>query len=165
MSSIYEPFLRPSFPFFFNYYIGAVLEVRLWVFHSCMTKSISKDFVLVFEGVRMCGEVCETSSEVIFLLRSMLGWCRWPRNGELRAVPVQFNLVNQALAPVSSVHFASCWGGLFFVSFANLLAPDGWRRFARQKHYSVGGHHIDIIDQPTRSVSNAKAKRWNTKRL
>ncbi|CAK9014541.1 unnamed protein product [Durusdinium trenchii] len=27
-------------------------------------------------------------------------------------------------------------GGLLFVSFANLLAPEGWRRFARQKHYS-----------------------------
>jgi hypothetical protein len=28
------------------------------------------------------------------------------------------------------------------VSFANLLAPDGWRRFARQKHYSVGGFYF-----------------------
>merc|ERR1711972_305316 len=33
-------------------------------------------------------------------------------------------------------------GGLFFVSFANLLAPDGWRRFARQQHYSVGGFYF-----------------------
>eukprot|EP00913_Durusdinium_trenchii_P013207 g12396.t1 len=30
-------------------------------------------------------------------------------------------------------------GGLLFVSFANLLAPEGWRRFARQKHYSLQG--------------------------
>eukprot|EP00927_Polykrikos_kofoidii_P046582 TRINITY_DN40771_c0_g1_i1.p1 TRINITY_DN40771_c0_g1~~TRINITY_DN40771_c0_g1_i1.p1 ORF type:complete len:392 (-),score=70.17 TRINITY_DN40771_c0_g1_i1:31-1131(-) len=33
-------------------------------------------------------------------------------------------------------------GGLCFVSFANLLSPDGWRRFARQAHYSVGGFYF-----------------------
>jgi len=33
-------------------------------------------------------------------------------------------------------------GGLCFVSFANLLAPNGWRRFARQKRYSVGGFYF-----------------------
>merc|ERR1712194_901281 len=30
-------------------------------------------------------------------------------------------------------------GGSIFLSFANLLAPDGWRRFARQRQYTVGG--------------------------
>ncbi|CAE7667003.1 unnamed protein product [Symbiodinium pilosum] len=38
--------------------------------------------------------------------------------------------------------------GLCFVSFANLLAPDGWRRFAKQQHYSVGGFYFvspDIV--------------------
>ena len=52
----------------------AVLEMCPWVFHSCMTRSISKDFVLVFEDTRICGKICETSSAVVFL-RSMLGWC------------------------------------------------------------------------------------------
>merc|ERR1712061_9295 len=33
-------------------------------------------------------------------------------------------------------------GGIFFVSFANLLAPDGWRRFSRQQNYSVGGFYF-----------------------
>lgn len=33
-------------------------------------------------------------------------------------------------------------GGMCFVSFANLLAPDGWRRFARQQKYSVGGFYF-----------------------
>lgn len=32
---------------------------------------------------RICGEICETSSAVVFL-RSMFGWCSWPRNGELQ---------------------------------------------------------------------------------
>ena len=39
-------------------------------------------------------------------------------------------------------------GGLCFISFANLLAPDGWRRFAKQRHYSVGGFYFvspDIV--------------------
>jgi len=39
-------------------------------------------------------------------------------------------------------------GGMLFVSFANLLAPDGWQRFARQKNYSVGGFYFispDIV--------------------
>ena len=39
-------------------------------------------------------------------------------------------------------------GGLCFLSFANLLAPDGWRRFAKQQHYSVGGFYFvspDIV--------------------
>lgn len=33
-------------------------------------------------------------------------------------------------------------GGTCFVSFANLLAPDGWRRFARQQKYTVGGFYF-----------------------
>lgn len=73
-------FLKPFFPFYIlRVWHRAVLEMRLWVFHSCMTKSISKDFVLVFEDTR----ICETSSAVVFL-RSMFGWCSWPRNGELQ---------------------------------------------------------------------------------
>eukprot|EP00931_Biecheleriopsis_adriatica_P006016 TRINITY_DN107484_c0_g1_i1.p1 TRINITY_DN107484_c0_g1~~TRINITY_DN107484_c0_g1_i1.p1 ORF type:complete len:339 (+),score=69.58 TRINITY_DN107484_c0_g1_i1:41-1057(+) len=39
-------------------------------------------------------------------------------------------------------------GGRCFVSFANLLAPDGWHRFAKQSHYSVGGFYFvspDIV--------------------
>merc|ERR1711870_88986 len=39
-------------------------------------------------------------------------------------------------------------GGCLFLSFANLLAPDGWRRFSRQKQYSVGGFYFvspDIV--------------------
>lgn len=33
-------------------------------------------------------------------------------------------------------------GGGCFVSFANLLAPDGWRRFSRQAKYTVGGFYF-----------------------
>mmetsp|Transcript_153670 Transcript_153670/g.294443 ORF Transcript_153670/g.294443 Transcript_153670/m.294443 type:complete len:367 (-) Transcript_153670:64-1164(-) len=33
-------------------------------------------------------------------------------------------------------------GGYCFVSFANLLAPDGWRRFVRQSRYTVGGFYF-----------------------
>eukprot|EP00929_Paragymnodinium_shiwhaense_P039775 TRINITY_DN20850_c1_g1_i1.p1 TRINITY_DN20850_c1_g1~~TRINITY_DN20850_c1_g1_i1.p1 ORF type:complete len:377 (+),score=91.72 TRINITY_DN20850_c1_g1_i1:60-1133(+) len=33
-------------------------------------------------------------------------------------------------------------GGRCFVSFANLLAPGGWQRFARQEKYSVGGFYF-----------------------
>jgi len=39
-------------------------------------------------------------------------------------------------------------GGSCFVSFANLLAPDGWRRFARQQRFTVGGFYFvspDIV--------------------
>ncbi|CAE8655560.1 unnamed protein product, partial [Polarella glacialis] len=39
-------------------------------------------------------------------------------------------------------------GGCCFVAFANLLAPAGWRRFSRQKRYSVGGFYFvspDIV--------------------
>eukprot|EP00930_Biecheleria_cincta_P003199 TRINITY_DN104132_c0_g1_i1.p1 TRINITY_DN104132_c0_g1~~TRINITY_DN104132_c0_g1_i1.p1 ORF type:complete len:344 (-),score=72.98 TRINITY_DN104132_c0_g1_i1:563-1594(-) len=39
-------------------------------------------------------------------------------------------------------------GGQCFLSFANLLAPAGWQRFARQKRYSVGGFYFvspDIV--------------------
>jgi len=39
-------------------------------------------------------------------------------------------------------------GGLCFISFANILAPDGWRRFVRQQQYSVGGFYFvspDIV--------------------
>lgn len=37
-------------------------------------------------------------------------------------------------------------GGKCFVSFANLLAPDGWRRFANQRKYSVGGFYFASPD-------------------
>jgi len=47
---------------------------------------------------------------------------------------------------LSCIHDILKPGGLFFVSFANLLAPDGWRRFARQKHYSVGGFYFISTD-------------------
>jgi len=33
-------------------------------------------------------------------------------------------------------------GARCFLSFANLLAPDGWRRFARQQKYTVGGFYF-----------------------
>ncbi|OLP87612.1 putative alpha-1,2-galactosyltransferase [Symbiodinium microadriaticum] len=39
-------------------------------------------------------------------------------------------------------------GGFCFISFANLLAPDGWQRFAKQQKYSVGGFYFvspDIV--------------------
>eukprot|EP00933_Yihiella_yeosuensis_P050999 TRINITY_DN48823_c0_g1_i1.p1 TRINITY_DN48823_c0_g1~~TRINITY_DN48823_c0_g1_i1.p1 ORF type:complete len:343 (+),score=52.49 TRINITY_DN48823_c0_g1_i1:29-1030(+) len=38
--------------------------------------------------------------------------------------------------------------GLCFLSFANLLAPAGWRRFSRQKQFTVGGFYFvspDIV--------------------
>jgi len=33
-------------------------------------------------------------------------------------------------------------GGRCFLTFANLLAPDGWRRFARQRSFTVGGFYF-----------------------
>jgi len=33
-------------------------------------------------------------------------------------------------------------GGQIFVSLANLLAPDGWRRFSKQTQYTVGGFYF-----------------------
>lgn len=96
------------------------------------------------------------SSSTIQLGKPGLGSCEFSEIFTYMALQEKYP---KALSSTNSIHthtFAACpRGGLFFVSFANLLAPDGWRRFARQKHYSVGGHDND---QPTLSVSNANAK-------
>merc|ERR1712194_596106 len=46
-------------------------------------------------------------------------------------------------------------GGSIFLSFANLLAPDGWRRFARQRQYTVGGFYFVSPDIARRLLEKA----------
>ena len=92
------------------------------------------------------------SSSTIQLGKPGLGSCEFSEIFTIWLLPK----VSKSPVINESHTFAACpRGGLLFVSFANLLAPDGWRRFARQKHYSVGGRDND---QPTLPVSNANAK-------
>lgn len=158
MTTFFKPILRV--------WHRAVLEMCLWVFDSCMTRSISKESVgrsvkpapQLYFYAACWDDVVDyemRSSSKIQLGKPGLGSCEFSETftyGHYQKYP-------KVLSSTNSIHthsFAACpRGGLFFVSFANLLAPDGWRRFARQKHYSVGGHDND---QPTLSVSNANAK-------
>jgi len=50
--------------------------------------------------------------------------------------------LHQMRHTLGCIHKMMRSGSLCFVSFANLLAPDGWRRFAKQRNYTVGGFYF-----------------------